>query len=67
MDSQKGKEVAFIQCFQQFYDGIKNDPFGNQWVAVFEVFFSDLNEALSFLFSSKFYQKAIFVNQHFLV
>jgi len=53
MDSQKGKEVAFVQCFQQFYDGIKDDPFGNQWVAAFEVFFSVLNEALSFLFSSK--------------
>ncbi|KAH1222434.1 Cellulose synthase-like protein H1 [Glycine max] len=36
MDSKSGKEVAFVQCFQQFYDGIKDDPFGNQWVAVFE-------------------------------
>ncbi|XP_017423272.1 cellulose synthase-like protein H1 isoform X2 [Vigna angularis] len=36
MDSQKGKDVAFVQCFQQFYDGIKDDPFGNQWVAAFE-------------------------------
>ncbi|XP_027927164.1 cellulose synthase-like protein H1 [Vigna unguiculata] len=36
MDSQKGEDVAFVQCFQQFYDGIKNDPFGNQLVAVFE-------------------------------
>jgi hypothetical protein len=37
MDSKCGKDVAFVQCFQQFYDGIKDDPFGNQWVASFEV------------------------------
>ncbi|XP_020238421.1 cellulose synthase-like protein H1 [Cajanus cajan] len=36
MDSKCGKEVAFVQCFQQFYDGIKDDPFGNQWVTAFE-------------------------------
>ncbi|GAU23106.1 hypothetical protein TSUD_305530 [Trifolium subterraneum] len=36
MDSKNGKDVAFVQCFQQFYDGIKGDPFGNQWVAAFE-------------------------------
>ncbi|XP_027339836.1 cellulose synthase-like protein B4 isoform X2 [Abrus precatorius] len=36
MDSKSGNEVAFVQCFQQFYDGIKEDPFGNQWVAAFE-------------------------------
>ncbi|KAL9322587.1 hypothetical protein ACSQ67_010640 [Phaseolus vulgaris] len=36
MDSKSGKEVAFVQCFQQFYDGIKDDPFGNQWVTAFE-------------------------------
>ncbi|XP_045804574.1 cellulose synthase-like protein B4 [Trifolium pratense] len=36
MDSKNGKDVAFVQCFQQFYDGIKDDPFGNQWVAGFE-------------------------------
>jgi len=57
MDSKSGKEVAFVQCFQQFYDGIKDDPFGNQRVSAFEVFFLVLNEAPSFLFSSKFYQK----------
>jgi len=38
MDSQEG--VAFVQCFQQFYDGIKDDPFGNQWVVAFQVLFS---------------------------
>ncbi|GAU17127.1 hypothetical protein TSUD_106260 [Trifolium subterraneum] len=36
VDSKNGKDVAFVQCFQQFYDGIKDDPFGNQWVAAFE-------------------------------
>ncbi|XP_058779643.1 cellulose synthase-like protein B4 isoform X2 [Vicia villosa] len=36
MDSKNGKDVAFVQCFQQFYDGIKDDPFGNQWVAAVE-------------------------------
>ncbi|KAG5114522.1 hypothetical protein JHK82_037791 [Glycine max] len=36
MDSQRGKEVAFVQCFQQFYDGIKDDPFGNQWMITFK-------------------------------
>ncbi|RDY01531.1 Cellulose synthase-like protein H1, partial [Mucuna pruriens] len=36
MDSKFGKEVAFVQCFQQFYDGMKDDPFGNQWVSAFE-------------------------------
>ncbi|KAJ1400051.1 Nucleotide-diphospho-sugar transferase [Sesbania bispinosa] len=35
MDAKNGKDVAFVQCFQQFYDGIKDDPFGNQWVAAF--------------------------------
>lgn len=38
MDSKNGKDVAFVQCFQQFYDGIKDDPFGNQWAAAVEVF-----------------------------
>ncbi|XP_061375280.1 cellulose synthase-like protein H1 isoform X1 [Gastrolobium bilobum] len=36
VDSKSGKDVAFVQCFQQFYDGIKDDPFGNQWVTAFE-------------------------------
>ncbi|XP_057729313.1 cellulose synthase-like protein B4 [Arachis stenosperma] len=36
MDPHKGKEIAYVQCFQQFYDGIKDDPFGNQWVSAFE-------------------------------
>ncbi|XP_061375276.1 cellulose synthase-like protein B4 isoform X2 [Gastrolobium bilobum] len=35
LDSKGEKEVAFAQCPQQFYDGIKDDPFGNQLVALF--------------------------------
>jgi len=37
LDSKGEKEVAFSQCIQQFYDGLKDDPFGNQLVAVFLV------------------------------
>lgn len=40
LDSKGHNEVAFVQCFQQFYDGIKDDPFGNQLVAVFMVPFN---------------------------
>ncbi|KAK7272275.1 hypothetical protein RJT34_28772 [Clitoria ternatea] len=35
LDSKGEKEVAFAQCAQQFYDGFKDDPFGNQLVALF--------------------------------
>ncbi|TKY48721.1 Cellulose synthase protein B4 [Spatholobus suberectus] len=35
LDSKGEKEVAFAQCIQQFYDGLKDDPFGNQLVALF--------------------------------
>ncbi|RDX60120.1 Cellulose synthase-like protein H1, partial [Mucuna pruriens] len=35
LDSKGEKEVAFAQCIQQFYDGFKDDPFGNQLVALF--------------------------------
>lgn len=31
------KEVAFAQCFQQFYGGLKDDPYGNQMVVLFTV------------------------------
>ncbi|KAI9094240.1 hypothetical protein K1719_026822 [Acacia pycnantha] len=40
MDPEGHKEVAFVQCFQQFFDGLKDDPFGNQWVAAFETYSS---------------------------
>ncbi|KAJ1400048.1 Cellulose synthase [Sesbania bispinosa] len=35
LDSRGDKEVAFVQCPQQFYDGLRDDPFGNQLVALF--------------------------------
>ncbi|XP_068500231.1 cellulose synthase-like protein H1 isoform X2 [Phaseolus vulgaris] len=35
LDSKGEKEVAFSQCIQQFYDALKDDPFGNQLVAAF--------------------------------
>ncbi|KAI5412616.1 hypothetical protein KIW84_057320 [Lathyrus oleraceus] len=35
LDSKGEKEVAFVQCPQQFYDGLKDDPFGNQLVTLF--------------------------------
>lgn len=37
LDPKGGKEVAFVQCPQQFYDGLKDDPFGNQLAALFVV------------------------------
>lgn len=33
LDPKGEKEVAFAQCPQQFYDGLKDDPFGNQMAA----------------------------------
>ncbi|CAJ2663387.1 unnamed protein product [Trifolium pratense] len=35
LDSKGEKEVAFAQCPQQFYDGLKDDPFGNQLTTLF--------------------------------
>ncbi|KAJ7981274.1 Cellulose synthase [Quillaja saponaria] len=35
LDPDAQKEVAFAQCPQYFYDGLKDDPFGNQLVVVF--------------------------------
>ena len=37
LDSKGEKEVAFAQCPQQLYDGLKDDPFGNQLVILFKV------------------------------
>jgi len=37
LDSKGEKEVGFAQCIQQFYDALKDDPFGNQLVATFLV------------------------------
>ncbi|KAK7257562.1 hypothetical protein RIF29_31614 [Crotalaria pallida] len=36
LDSIGEKEVAFAQCPQQFYGGLKDDPFGNQLVIIFK-------------------------------
>ncbi|XP_059661888.1 cellulose synthase-like protein H1 [Cornus florida] len=33
---QNEKDCAFVQCPQQFYDGPKDDPFGNQLVVLHE-------------------------------
>ena len=37
LDSKSDKEVAFVQCPQQFYNGLKDDPLGNQFVGLFAV------------------------------
>ncbi|XP_059628421.1 cellulose synthase-like protein H1 isoform X2 [Cornus florida] len=34
---QNESDCAFVQCPQQFYDGPKDDPFGNQLVVLYEV------------------------------
>ncbi|KAE9585626.1 hypothetical protein Lal_00010002 [Lupinus albus] len=34
LDPKGEKEVAFAQCPQRFYDALKDDPFGNQLVAL---------------------------------
>ncbi|XP_019448917.1 PREDICTED: cellulose synthase-like protein H1 isoform X1 [Lupinus angustifolius] len=36
IDSIGEKEVAFAQCPQQFYGGLKDDPFGNQMIILFK-------------------------------
>ncbi|KAI4322518.1 hypothetical protein L6164_022204 [Bauhinia variegata] len=35
LDPKGEKEVAFVQCPQQFCNGLKDDPFGNQMVVLF--------------------------------
>lgn len=37
LDSKSEKEVAFAQFPQRFYDGLKDDPYGNQLVVLYEV------------------------------
>ena len=39
LDAKGQKEVAFIQCPQLFYGGLKDDPFGNQLVALSKVYY----------------------------
>ncbi|KAE8075661.1 hypothetical protein FH972_014355 [Carpinus fangiana] len=36
LDSNSEKEIAFAQFPQVFYDGLKDDPYGNQFVIMFE-------------------------------
>ncbi|KAK2988613.1 hypothetical protein RJ640_026110, partial [Escallonia rubra] len=36
LDAQNERDCAFVQCPQIFYDGLKDDPFGNQLVALHE-------------------------------
>lgn len=35
LDSKSENEIAFVQYPQQFYDGLKDDPFGNQLKGVY--------------------------------
>ena len=30
-------EIAYVQFTQMFYNGLKDDPYGNQFVVMFEV------------------------------
>jgi hypothetical protein len=32
LGSKNERESGFVQCPQYFYDGLKDDPFGNQFV-----------------------------------
>ncbi|KAG7983398.1 hypothetical protein I3843_04G104600 [Carya illinoinensis] len=36
LDSKSESEIAFVQFPQVFYDGLKDDPYGNQMVVLFE-------------------------------
>ncbi|XP_059452412.1 cellulose synthase-like protein H1 isoform X2 [Corylus avellana] len=36
LDSNSEKEIAFAQFPQVFYDGLKDDPYGNQYVIMYE-------------------------------
>lgn len=37
LGSNSEKEIAFVQFSNAFYDGLKDDPYGNQWVVTLEV------------------------------
>ena len=37
LDSNREKEIVFAQFPQVFYDGLKDHPYGNQLVVLFEV------------------------------
>ncbi|XP_042977126.1 cellulose synthase-like protein H1 isoform X2 [Carya illinoinensis] len=36
LDSKSESEIAYVQFPQRFYDGLKDDPYGNQVVVVYE-------------------------------
>jgi hypothetical protein len=38
LDPKSEKEIAYAQFPQVFYDGLKDDPYGNQFVVLFEEF-----------------------------
>uniref|UniRef100_A0A7N2MCD9 Uncharacterized protein n=1 Tax=Quercus lobata TaxID=97700 RepID=A0A7N2MCD9_QUELO len=37
LGSNSEKEIAFVQFSQAFYDGLKDDPYGNQLVVMREL------------------------------
>lgn len=37
LGSKSEDENAFVQCPQVFYDGLKDDPFGNQMIVLWKV------------------------------
>ncbi|XP_022140548.1 cellulose synthase-like protein H1 [Momordica charantia] len=39
LDPMMDKECAFVQFPQCFYNGPKDDPFGNQWIVIMELIF----------------------------
>ena len=43
LGSKSEIESAYVQFPQMFYDGLKDDPYGNQLVILFEVRQIDLN------------------------
>lgn len=45
------KECGFVQFPQSFYDTLKDDPFGNQMIVIFEV---SKSFVLSFFFLKKY-------------
>ena len=51
LGSNSEKEIAFVQFSQAFYEGLKDDPYGNQLVVMREVnqiFKSSQKESFSF-------------------
>ncbi|KAI5390166.1 hypothetical protein KIW84_075475 [Lathyrus oleraceus] len=42
LDSRGEKEVAFVQCPQQFYATLKDDPFGNQMTILYKYLMAGL-------------------------